>query len=405
MSCVIIYKGKKYSEEQFKEYFINNKQEFATSIAKNKDVIDSFKRKMEGIEYVFSQSPELASIGSKAQYLQYLSTIFPDSKVKDIVYHGTKTKFDKFEKRKSRFSNDGALLGRDTIMFTDDRKIATRYSEVMSGTDIINEDGFSVIYGEVFPFEELTYPLTELQKEKLKKYFIENEYVNPDETLNNFENYIHKTGQFVISAILNIKNISIIDANKEQKPISFFKDHRNKSIDGIFLNDVLDPDLTNLLVVFEPEQIHILGSKQDIEGFKNWVSSTPQSTNVDENPNQTHIDKINAKYDAELKALGQQQENLQKEENKRQEIKRQEEELNRLIAIEEAQKEQEKAAEAEAEKQQKLRDLHNDVSFSLGFFETAVKDLSFHIEDLVDLSEIELNIEKLKTKIKTRQSQ
>ena len=92
--CIITYKGKKYSEEQFKEYFINNKQEFATSIAKNKDVIDSFKRKMEGIDFVFSQSPELASIGSKAQYLQYLSTIFKTSKVKDIVYHGSLNKIE-----------------------------------------------------------------------------------------------------------------------------------------------------------------------------------------------------------------------------------------------------------------------------------------------------------------------
>jgi len=61
MSCIITYKGQKYSEEQFKEYFINNRQEFATSIAKNKDVIDSFKRKMKGIDYVFSQSPKLAN--------------------------------------------------------------------------------------------------------------------------------------------------------------------------------------------------------------------------------------------------------------------------------------------------------------------------------------------------------
>ena len=61
MSCIYKYKGKKYSEEQFKEYFINNKQEFVTSIAKNKDVIDSFKRKMEGIDFVFSQSPEQLS--------------------------------------------------------------------------------------------------------------------------------------------------------------------------------------------------------------------------------------------------------------------------------------------------------------------------------------------------------
>ena len=106
--CIITYKGQKYSEEQFKEYFINNKQEFATSIAKNKDVIDSFKRKMEGIDYVFSQSPELASIGTKAQYLQYLSTIFKTSIVKDIVYHDT-TSENKFDVFNSELNNFGGF--------------------------------------------------------------------------------------------------------------------------------------------------------------------------------------------------------------------------------------------------------------------------------------------------------
>ena len=99
MSCIITYKGNKYTQEQFKEYISSNKNEFSHIIASNKNVIDSFKRKMEGIDYVFSQSPELASIGSKAQYLQYLSTIFKTSKVKDIVYHGTASKFDNFDKQ------------------------------------------------------------------------------------------------------------------------------------------------------------------------------------------------------------------------------------------------------------------------------------------------------------------
>ena len=96
MSCVITYKGNKYTQEQFKEYISSNKNEFSHIIASNENVIDSFKRKMEGIDYVFSQSPELALIGSKAQYLQYLSTIFKTSKVKDIVYHGSDTKFEGF---------------------------------------------------------------------------------------------------------------------------------------------------------------------------------------------------------------------------------------------------------------------------------------------------------------------
>lgn len=472
MSCIITYKGKQYSEEQFKEYFINNKNEFATSISKNKDVIDSFKRKMEAIDGVFKDSPELAAIGSKAQYMQYLSTIFKTSKVKDIVYHGTDKTFEQFsnEAEKATISDQGIFFAPTKNQARNSGKIIVR--AVINSTPFISDDRIERI------------------SEKKKQELISQGYTG----------YIYSYNKTISSA-----------------------------------DDI---------VVFEPEQIHILGSKQDIKGFKNWVSSTPQSTNVDENPNQTHIDKtnakydaelkasgqqdaevsnqskieakkadidkrrqeklskvgyetvpkeiqeffsidnseqkvkvtytpvpskslskiltdwfernipdvkvkdfktgkgsihlnitlkglsdwqnwelpiistmggsgyfvesslsewgkvlINAKYDAEIKALGQQQENLQKEENKRQEIKRQEEELNRLIAIEEAQKEQEKAAEAEAEKQQKLRDLHNDVSFSLGFFETAVKDLSFHIEDLVDLSEIELNIEKLKTKM------
>lgn len=32
---------------------------------------------------------ELNTIGTEEQYSQYLNTIFPDSKIKDIVYHGS----------------------------------------------------------------------------------------------------------------------------------------------------------------------------------------------------------------------------------------------------------------------------------------------------------------------------
>ena len=42
-----------------------------------------------GVEELFESNPELSKIGTQEQYSQYLDTIFPDSKVKDIVYHGT----------------------------------------------------------------------------------------------------------------------------------------------------------------------------------------------------------------------------------------------------------------------------------------------------------------------------
>ena len=50
MSCIITYKGNKYTQEQFKEYISSNKNEFSHIIASNKNVIDSFKRKMEGVD-------------------------------------------------------------------------------------------------------------------------------------------------------------------------------------------------------------------------------------------------------------------------------------------------------------------------------------------------------------------
>ena len=55
-----------------------------------------------GVSEVFEANPELTSIGTPAQYSQYLESIFPESQVKDIVYHGTlpENKFEKFDKQK-----------------------------------------------------------------------------------------------------------------------------------------------------------------------------------------------------------------------------------------------------------------------------------------------------------------
>jgi predicted NAD-dependent protein-ADP-ribosyltransferase YbiA (DUF1768 family) len=51
-----------------------------------------------GVEELFNSNSELSSIGTPQQYSQYLNTIFPDSQVKDIVYHGTLNKFEFFDK-------------------------------------------------------------------------------------------------------------------------------------------------------------------------------------------------------------------------------------------------------------------------------------------------------------------
>ena len=62
-----------------------------------------------GISELFISNPELSSIGTQQEYSDYLNTIFPNSIVKDILYHGTSfaEKIEKFKAQNNRiyFSN------------------------------------------------------------------------------------------------------------------------------------------------------------------------------------------------------------------------------------------------------------------------------------------------------------
>ena len=80
----------------------------------------------EGVEELFSSNPELAEIGSPGLYSQYLDTIFPGSRVKDVVYHFSNTIFDKYDRsKKVKSSND---LG-DHMMLTNVDDVWRRYRE------------------------------------------------------------------------------------------------------------------------------------------------------------------------------------------------------------------------------------------------------------------------------------
>ena len=121
-------------------------------------------------------------------YSQYLNTIFPDSKVKDIVYHGTDKKFDKFDLA-FEGSNEKGGKGKG-FNFTRD----------ITDTDM---------YGDI-----------------------------------------------KISVILDAQNKVETDKEARQDELSYIDD-----VDEI--------------VVYNANQIHILGSKQDIEDFKNRVNNKP----------------------------------------------------------------------------------------------------------------------------------
>jgi len=182
----------------------------------------------DSIKQVFEDAPELSNIGTIEQYTKYLETIFPDSKVKDIVYHRTKsTKFDKFNNKTDNYIQNDTYT-KDGIYFIND---INRGKEVYGSTvipAIVN---------------------------------IKNPYSFKEEGI------FAKEGD-------NPKKISLNSIDKKKL----------SNEDGILFRPGQPNGQT---VVFEPEQTHILGSKQDIEGFQKYVSKTINEELIKEKTKET----------------------------------------------------------------------------------------------------------------------
>jgi hypothetical protein len=211
-------------------------------------------------------------------YSQYLDSIFPDSKVKDIVYHGTNAKFDKFDKTKlgTKTINKTNQLG----FYFSDKKVAAMFNSLLpkdyyNATDEKLEKlytQYSEKYGEI-KAKEILDELVTRSYDKSKMF--ERIYL-PD---SNF-----------ISAIINSKNPLTADTNEfaggtrgDGQEITNAYKNKAKNNDSIILPALEDGGLggeefeSDNYVVFEPEQVHILGNKQDIEGFKKFVDSSTSS--------------------------------------------------------------------------------------------------------------------------------
>lgn len=203
-----------------------------------------------GVDELFEQNPELTKIGTPEQYSQYLNTIFPDSKVKEIVYHGSHLKFDTpFDLSKRRTSLTESLP--NGIYFSSERSVANTYSS--KG-------------GAIYP------ALINLSSPRI----IESNKDNPSITA-----ALKKEAG--VYGIQGIKNSEIGKALKN------LKEEIKKNSDGVILQGIKDSaisspfkplynsfdipyqDNENTYVVFDPSQIHVLSSKQDIEGFKRFI--------------------------------------------------------------------------------------------------------------------------------------
>ena len=203
----------------------------------------------EGVSEVFESNPELTNIGTLEQYSQYLDTIFPDSRVKDIVYHHSSQKLENFDK---------SFLGKETS--APDTQLGFFFAEDK------NDIPKMVV--------EKNKQLEELGENKRLDFSVQNNVLLNIKNPRFYYGFIEEA----VSSILGREAIiTSATARQDYKEARAKLENDNK--DALIYGLTAEPDgeggiyVNKGYVVFEPEQIHILGSKQDIEGFKEFIGN------------------------------------------------------------------------------------------------------------------------------------
>jgi predicted kinase len=235
---------------------------------------ESYKQMLEDIKYEpisnFEITPQQKQQAIQL-YSQYLDTIFPDSKVKDIVYHGSQQKISQFEVRKEpliHFGSKNAALQRGNIL----NQVILNVTDLQSIKDGMwflgtNEGGLlkELLDRNILTLEQVR-SINEVKDKAIRQspYFSENYRMALPEG--------EKAGNKKLQEILANQNIGF-------EYVNFSEDTGSTSY-----------------AVPNQNQIHILGNKQDIEGFKEFVNKQPKPT-ID----YTSLD-VTASLDAETKA-------------------------------------------------------------------------------------------------------
>jgi hypothetical protein len=157
------------------------------------------------------------------------------------------------------------------------QRLMSKYQEEISIVQIVKDQGhfmaplqLAVLYG-IIDASDVSLVT------KLKNYSADDKIVGAGILSPKLESFYKERYGNLMSVVLNINNP--VKNEKYEKALEYLS-KRDKAVfksegydSGIKYFE--DPDGEFEYVVFEPEQIHILGSKQDIEGFKTFVQTRP----------------------------------------------------------------------------------------------------------------------------------
>jgi len=180
------------------------------------------------IDFIFNRNPELFEIGTKDKYSTYLSSIFPNSQVSDIVYHRTKSKTP-FEKFDLSFAKEFGDYGKGFY-----------FAPMINIENVWNTKTLKGSNNKIIP----------------AKLNIVNPFIDPDDRYNiYYEEFIKENPDKSTDDYVKFQHDGIIDYYDSEKP------YRH-------------PTTPLQYVVYDANKIHILGSNKDIFDFKNYLIKT-----------------------------------------------------------------------------------------------------------------------------------
>ena len=199
---------------------------------KLKDLL--LENEITAVTSIFNTYNMLSKYGSLNSYIEYLKSIFPNSKVSEIVYHGGT--LDPIDRGKDSFT--GEYGGKHGIYFTGSERRAKSYLRV--GGDEYKSKG------------KVYFALLNIQRPLDKK--------------------IWSKWKFGADTITD----------------EGLKQMRETNSDGIIVTDLFSK-YTNIkyntqYVVLDMNQVHILGSPADIDGFKKYMSTIKYDTSGIDTP-------------------------------------------------------------------------------------------------------------------------
>lgn len=215
----------------------------------------------EGVDFVFEQIPELAKIGSKEQYSKYLNAIFPDSKLNNIVYHGTNIdSYNKILKEGFDLNKSGGNLGYmgKIASFFTIRGFTKNFESGAVVSSLVNIKS---------KYIDNSGNLTEEGLNTVKQKLVDLDiipFVNSVEELN--QGIVLTNNIRFEKARDTIRLINYLFTWIDNPQDTFNSILKELNIEGLKRND-------EVVDMLSTDKIHVLGSDQDIENFKKFVEN------------------------------------------------------------------------------------------------------------------------------------